>query len=90
MQRRGSTRAWRRVRALVLERDGYRCQLRLPGCTVAAPLHGGPGVAGHAHHTIGTHTGLDPDYLVAACAHCNLAVGDPSKFDPSPRPRTRW
>ena len=31
----GSTTAWRRVRALVLARDGYRCRLALPGgvCT---------------------------------------------------------
>lgn len=77
----GSTRAWRRVRAAVLLRDGYTCRLRLPGCT---------GRAEHAHHTLGRAvTGDDPAHLVAACAHCNLAVGQPSP-DPAPRAVTQW
>lgn len=80
---RGSTRAWRRTRALVLERDGWECQLRLPGCTY---------VATHVHHTLGRErTGDDPQFLVGACEHCNLATGDPTKVpDPPPHPRTRW
>lgn len=78
----GSTRAWRRTRALVLERDGYQCQLRLPGCT-----H----LANHVHHTIGKQFGDDPALLMAACAHCNLTLGDPSKVtDPPNRAITRW
>jgi 5-methylcytosine-specific restriction endonuclease McrA len=30
------TAAWKRLRAAVLARDNYRCQLRLPGCIVSA------------------------------------------------------
>lgn len=80
----GSTRAWRRIRALVLARDGHRCRLQLPDvCT---------GRATHAHHTVGKAvTGDDPTFLVAACAACNGRTGDPrGKPDPPPRPRTRW
>lgn len=79
----GSTRAWRRTRGLVLARDGYRCRLQLEVCT---------GHATHVHHTQGRGvTGDDPRYLVAACRACNLAVGDPTKAaDPKPEPRTRW
>ncbi|HEU4425189.1 MAG TPA: hypothetical protein VFR67_21885 [Pilimelia sp.] len=86
----GSTRAWRRIRAHVLARDGHHCRLRLPGvCT---------GAATHVHHTHGrAATGDDQAYLVAACAPCNLKIGDPSKPrgpgrrpGPEPEPRTRW
>jgi 5-methylcytosine-specific restriction endonuclease McrA len=77
----GSTRAWRRVRAAVLARDHHTCQLRLPGCT---------GHATHVHHTRGrATTGDDPTYLVAACAHCNLALGEPTP-DPPSRGGTQW
>jgi len=77
----GSTRAWRRTRALVLARDGHRCQLKLPGCTTTAT---------HVHHVLGKAHGDDPAQLLAACAHCNLSTGDPSGHDPQPQPRTRW
>ena len=78
----GSTRDWRRRRALVLARDGHRCQLKLKGCTTKAT---------HAHHTGGREvTGDDMAHLVAACQHCNLATGDPRSHDPQPQPRTRW
>jgi 5-methylcytosine-specific restriction endonuclease McrA len=77
----GSTRAWRRVRALVLLRDGYRCRLALPGCTVRAT---------DAHHTLGrARTGDDPRWVIAACAPCNVRTGEPVP-DPAPRPLTRW
>jgi 5-methylcytosine-specific restriction endonuclease McrA len=79
----GSTRAWRKLRAAILERDNEQCQLRIEGvCT---------GHATHVHHTLGkTVTGDDPRYLVAACADCNLKTGEPGKHDPQPQPRTRW
>ena len=82
----GSTRAWRRTRAAVLARDQGVCRLRIEGvCT---------GRAEHVHHTLGRAvTGDDPRYLVAACAPCNLAIGDPTRAhiaDPKPSPSTRW
>lgn len=79
----GSTRRWRRLRALVLVRDGYRCRLRLDVCT---------GLATCVHHTAGRSvTGDDPTYLVASCAPCNLKLGDPTKHsDPPNRPVTKW
>jgi 5-methylcytosine-specific restriction endonuclease McrA len=81
--KRGSTRAWRRVRAAVLVRDGHRCQLRLPEvCT---------GRATHVHHTLGRAvTGDDPAHLVASCGPCNLTTGDPRAADPPPRPAAWW
>lgn len=79
----GSTRAHRRARALVLQRDGMRCQLKVPGvCTVLATC---------AHHTLGKSvTGDDPAHMVASCTECNLKVGDPRSLDPVPQPRTWW
>jgi hypothetical protein len=75
----GSTRAWRRVRATVLARDGNLCQLRLPGCTRIATC---------VHHVYGRAvTGDDPRWLAAACQHCNLRIGQPGR--PRGRRRTR-
>jgi 5-methylcytosine-specific restriction protein A len=58
---------WRRVRAFVLERDGYICQIRLPGCTTRAS---------DADHIVPASLGgawFDPSNLRAACKHCNVA-----------------
>ncbi|ONI73096.1 hypothetical protein ALI144C_44920 [Actinosynnema sp. ALI-1.44] len=78
----GSTRAWRRIRARVLARDGHRCQVQLDGCTLTAT---------EVHHTRGRAiTGDDERYLVASCKPCNLKIGDPSKRDPSPTPHSSW
>lgn len=65
----------------MLKRDGYRCRLRKEGCTT---------VATHVHHTRGKGAGDDPAYLLAACPSCNLKVGDPTKRDARPMPRTQW
>lgn len=87
----GSTRAWRNVRARVLARDGYLCQLRIPGvCTVGAPLAGG-----HVHHLHGKGAcrgcSADlPSHLVATCKACNLHVGEPPAADPPNRSVTKW
>jgi hypothetical protein len=79
----GSTRAWRRTRAVVLLRDGYRCRLQLGVCT---------GVATCVHHTLGRAvTGDHLAFLVASCAPCNLHIGDPQRHaDPPNQPVTRW
>jgi 5-methylcytosine-specific restriction endonuclease McrA len=79
----GSTTAWRKVRALVLMRDSWQCQLKLDVCV---------GTATHVHHTAGRSvTGDDPAYLVASCAPCNLKLGDPTKLsDPPNTAVTRW
>lgn len=71
----GSTTAWRRVRAVVLLRDSYRCQLRIPNvCTTEAT---------QVHHLLGRDiSGDDPRYLVAACRPCNLKAGQPGHQQP--------
>jgi 5-methylcytosine-specific restriction endonuclease McrA len=77
----GSTRAWRRIRAEVLIRDGNTCQLRLDNCTDRAE---------HVHHTLGRAvTGDDPRFLKAACERCNLDIGE-VQVDAAPTPRSRW
>ena len=78
----GSTRAWRKVRARVLARDSYLCQLRLDVCTTTATC---------VHHTQGrAATGDNPRYLVASCRECNAQVGDPTRHDPAPKQVTKW
>lgn len=76
----GSTRAWRRTRARVLAAAGNRCQLKIEGvCTT---------IATEAHHVHGK--GRDESALLASCSACNKHVGDPTRHDPTPTPRTRW
>lgn len=80
----GSTTEWRRIRRYVLGRDRGQCRIRIQGtCT---------GTATHAHHTLGRAiTGDDPMFIVAACAPCNLAIGDPMKGkDPPGKSATKW
>lgn len=59
--RRGSTRAWRKVRAKVLERDGYICN------------YCGDVEANEVDHVIPVDEGGNDDEtnLVAACGFCN-------------------
>jgi 5-methylcytosine-specific restriction endonuclease McrA len=59
---------YRSNRRLVLERDGYRCQIRAPGCTTIATTadHVRPLAAGGSH---------DLANLRAACRHCNSIGG---------------
>jgi 5-methylcytosine-specific restriction endonuclease McrA len=63
------TRAWRRIRAVVLYRDRYLCQLEYPGCL---------GVATHCDHVLPLRFGGDNSLanLRAACQSCNLRRGD--------------
>lgn len=91
--RNGSTRRWRRIRLFVLERDGYACQIKLPGTWIDGKgrVQRCRGLADCVHHTRGRATGHDPRYLQAACTPCNLKIGDPNAVpDPQPRPMTRW
>jgi 5-methylcytosine-specific restriction endonuclease McrA len=71
--KRGSTverfgSGWARISALVLKRDGYECQLGLPGCT---------GRATTADHVIPRAQGgtATLDNLQASCRHCNSVKG---------------
>lgn len=56
---------WRKLRPLILDRDGHRCQIAGPGCTLQATVvdHIVPLLAGGAF--------FDEDNLRAACVHCN-------------------
>lgn len=65
----------------VFARDGGRCQLRLPGCTVIATV---------ADHIAPRETAGDGvENLQAACAPCNGSKGDPRRHDPDSR-GLRW
>lgn len=57
--------AWRRVRLVVLERDGRLCQIRGPKCQIEA---------NEVDHIVPWRAGgsfYDPDNLRAACGNCN-------------------
>lgn len=89
----GSTAAWRAVRLFVLDRDGWRCQIKRPGTWVTryGQQRSCLGKASQVHHTRDRKVvGDDPRYLVAACAPCNRAEGDPTAGDPAPTPMTKW
>lgn len=57
---------WRRVRDLVLKRDGYRCRIEGPHCA---------GAANEVDHIVPWRAGgalYDPANLRAACKRCNV------------------
>lgn len=63
------TMAWKKVRVLVLERDGHECQIRLPGCK---------GRARSVDHIVALEDGgelYEPSNLQACCVPCNSAKG---------------
>jgi 5-methylcytosine-specific restriction protein A len=68
---------WRETRKRVLERDGYRCQIGGPRCTV---------IATHVDHIVplmvDTSRAQDMTNLRAACANCNLD----RRYRTTPRP----
>lgn len=90
----GSTRAWRKLRAAVLARDGYRCRAHDEGWCARAGRRGPHTctvLATHVHHTRGKRMGDHPAYLVAACEPCNLYIGKPVEVaDPPAAPITQW
>ena len=82
----GSTTRWRKLRAKILAANlatnGGRCQVQVK-CQGAQ--------ATHVHHTRGRAvTGDDPQFLVASCAPCNLALGDVSQTNPQPKRLLQW
>jgi len=83
----GSTRAWRRLRAWVLAENQRTNQGR---CTLAIPKVC-TGQATQVHHTQSRAiVGDDPKYLVAACQACNLHVGQPGRNSPEPKRVSNW
>jgi 5-methylcytosine-specific restriction enzyme A len=62
-----NTLAWRRVRLLVLERDGHQCRVRGPGCRGRAEVvdHIWPVKSGGAWYAL--------ENLRACCRSCNTA-----------------
>ena len=81
----GSTRAWRRYRRTILNRDAHQCRLQLPGCRT---------IATEVHHLDGVRAGLMPtnsERCIAACQPCNGKAGDPTTTSPPPAPpSTNW
>lgn len=86
----GSTRAWRRLRARILTNNllppprgnSGLCTLQVPDvCT---------GQATQVHHELGKANGDDERYLKPVCKACNLHIGDPTRYNPQPRVMTRW
>jgi len=84
---RGSTRAWRKLRAQILAHNlvnnGGKCKANIAGtCTTQAT---------QVHHVLGKAAGDDPRYLQAVCAECNKAIGDPNAGrQPAPRIIDAW
>lgn len=74
--------AYKRARRFVLERDGWRCQVRGPKCTHRAT---------QAHHLDGvTAINLcNVRRMVASCGPCNASLGRP-KGDPAPSTNAWW
>jgi len=68
------TKAWARLSKACLARDGYECQIGLPGCKVTATT---------ADHIVGIEDGgeeLPPlEGLRAACRSCNTAVANTAR-----------
>lgn len=77
---RGSTRAWRKIAAWVLRRDGYRCQMMRDGHICHAR-------AVDVDHIVRReHGGTDaPSNLRAACASCNRGAPRATGAGPAPR-----
>lgn len=80
----GSTTAWRRLRAYVLARDGYICQVRMDCCTHHAD---------QVDHIIPRSAGGEDteQNCRAACRACNLARRTAAaQYEPEPRRVSSW
>lgn len=94
---RGSTAAWRRLRAQVLhtnlvENQG-RCQVAIPGTWTNSKgeTKQCQGVADCVHHRLGRDvTGDDPRYLVPCCTACNLHIGEVKNHSPQHKRVSEW
>jgi 5-methylcytosine-specific restriction endonuclease McrA len=79
--------AWRRLRAFVLRRDNFRCQLRVPGvCRGVADTvdHLDPPSLGHPQIP-------PPDRLTSSCRPCNASKSNRQRAIESPHaPLTNW
>lgn len=88
----GSTTRWRVLRAYVLKRDGYRCMVKMAGCTVYARAS----VRDEAHvdHIVPLSMGgdkWDEGNCRASCAHCNLTRKKAVVVEePAPKRVSRW
>jgi len=64
------SQAWKRLRLLALQRDGYVCCIRLPGCT---------GVATCVDHVmplaLAPDLALELENLRSSCQRCNAVLG---------------
>ena len=76
------------LRLAIYERDGNRCAIRLPGCTITPT---------ELDHIISPQQGgawYDPTNLRAACATCNRTRPKPKRHQtgtlPAARPSRRW
>jgi len=83
----GSTRRYRKIRAMVLVRDGGRCRL--------GPIRAERGdrdvctyIGNQAHHLDGKAAGDDPSRMIASCGPCNIAEGDPTERHDNDPPAT--
>jgi 5-methylcytosine-specific restriction protein A len=76
---------WRRARKAQLERDGWRCQIRLPGCL---------GTAGEVDHVLGIEADPHHRVLRSACAPCHKQVTSAQSSrghrEPPANPNTVW
>lgn len=73
------TAEWAFRRGQVLNRDGYRCQARLPGCR---------GDAVQVHHLSYKHWRNEPLFeLTAVCATCHEAITEMDRDNRPPQAR---
>ena len=82
----GSTRSWRRLRALVLDRDAHRCTLPLASGQLCGAF------ATHVDHVVPRSKGGSDalSNLRAACRPCNLRRGDRQDIPDAQPVHTTW